>query len=163
MATLLARMANSQMAATALSALCKPLVPGLDLHRAGTCDLRDGILRLSCESAAQANKLRQALPRLLAELQRTKMDVNEIRLLVQPTKVPETGVGHTARGDKRMGSASPSISGNTPHNDFNSLKIQKFSRRLMTHLTSGPLRDAAENLLKSATGQRGKPSPSDQA
>ena len=162
-AGILARLAHNRAAADALQASCRQMVPGLDVRRPGICDLRDGTLRLNCQSAAQANKLRQATPRLLMDLQRRNLDVNEIKLSVQPSTVPETGVGDTVRRMDGTSGINPGKSGGQAREEFNSLKLMKFSNELRNKLDKGVLLEAVDRLWRSASAKASTAQTSEQA
>jgi hypothetical protein len=67
-ASLLDRWTTAQAVARVVAPLARTLAPGLDLADPGRCELRDGVLRVTVGSAAEAAKLRQAEPRFVAAL-----------------------------------------------------------------------------------------------
>jgi hypothetical protein len=92
-ARLLARWEATLRAARCISPVCRLLASGFDPLLPGRCELRDGVLWLTASSTAQAAKLRQSTPRLLATLGTEGLQVYEIRVRVEPgiTGYPEEG------------------------------------------------------------------------
>jgi hypothetical protein len=82
-AGLVRRLAISREAARLIAPLCTDLVPGFDALAPGACVLPDRDLKIFVRSNAQATKLRQAVPRLLAQLRRNGLEVIEIKVVVQ--------------------------------------------------------------------------------
>ena len=87
-ASLLARIARARAAGDIIAAACAEVAPAFDPTRPGACDLQDRVLRLWPRSGAQCTKLRQTAPRLLELLQRRGLEVIEIRVGVQPGRLP---------------------------------------------------------------------------
>lgn len=139
---LLARIEATQAAVAAIASALADIAPDLDLTRPGAADLNGGVLLLNTTSAAQAAKLRQALPRLLAVLHQEGAEVNEIRLRVQPRSPPApehslTEVNVEAdgtRGDRRRAAA-------------------RFARELAARLPESQLRTAAERMQRKLSEQ----------
>ncbi len=82
-AGLVRRLAASREAAGLIAPLCADLVPGFDALAPGACVLPDRDLKIFVRSNAQATKLRQAVPRLLARLRNNGLEVIEIKVVVQ--------------------------------------------------------------------------------
>lgn len=87
-AQLLARLRASQSVARLLAAASPPIGGGFDPLRPGVCELRGGLLLLTATSPAQAAKLRQEFPRLQKLLKRQGFDLNEIKVRLQPARMP---------------------------------------------------------------------------
>jgi hypothetical protein len=83
-ARLLARWEATQRCARCIDPVCRSLASGFDPLLPGRCELRDGALWLTASSTAQAAKLRQATPRLLASLGSEGNQVYEIRIRIEP-------------------------------------------------------------------------------
>ncbi len=83
-AGLLARVEAAQRIAAILAPECARLRLGFDASAPGRCELREKDIVLNLDSAAQAAKLRQALPRLNQALQQQGYGVYAIRIKVQP-------------------------------------------------------------------------------
>jgi preprotein translocase subunit SecD len=142
LAPLLARMAAGKRAARFLTPLCRQAIPGLDLLSPGTCDLRGGILRITCQSNAHANKLRQVMPRLRQELESQGVDVTQIKVTVQPRRTLET---------PSPAGRAPVTPSNTPSkNKELSSKILETSISLSKNIQPGALQDALRRLARSA-------------
>jgi hypothetical protein len=107
-ASLLARLEASQAASGILAPLVRGFAPGLDLQAAGRCELRDAVLWITVDSAAEAAKLRQAAPRLLAALASNGQQVYEMKTRVQAGKSPYPGQG--TAGDSSRGLDYPPVS-----------------------------------------------------
>lgn len=107
-ASLLARVEASQAAGRVLAPLVRALVPGLDLLPAGRCELRDAVLLITVDSAAEASKLRQAAPRLLAALASNGQQVYEMKTRVQAGISHYPGQG--TAGDSSRGLDYPPVS-----------------------------------------------------
>lgn len=92
-ARLLARVEATQRIARRIAPVCRSLAAGFDPLLPGRCEWREAILWLTASSAAQAAKLRQAVPRLLSTLGEEGIQVYEIRVRVEPgiTGDPEHG------------------------------------------------------------------------
>lgn len=91
--SLLARWETSQAISRVLAPLARSVAPGLDLLKPGCCELREGVLWIAVDSAAEAAKLRQAAPRLLAELVSHGMQVYEMKTRVQAGNTTYPGQG----------------------------------------------------------------------
>lgn len=107
-ASLLARLEASQAASGILAPIVRGLAPGLDLQTPGRCELRDAVLWITVDSAAEATKLRQAAPRLLAALASHGQPVYEMKTRVQAGKLPYPGQG--TAGDSSRGLDYPPVS-----------------------------------------------------
>ena len=107
-ASLLTRLETSQAASRVLVPLARGLVPGLDLQSAGRCELRDAVLWITVDSAAEATKLRQAAPRMLAALATNGLQVYEMKTRVQAGNSPYPGQG--TAGDSSRGLDYPPVS-----------------------------------------------------
>lgn len=92
-ASLLARWEASQAVSRVLAPVARSVAPGLDLHKPGCCELREGVLWIAVDSAAESAKLRQAAPRLLAELVSHGMQVYEMKTRVQAGNSTYPGQG----------------------------------------------------------------------
>jgi len=90
---LLARCEASARIGRLLQPLMRPVAPGLDLMVPGRCELRDGVLWIAVQSAAESAKLRQSAPRLLAALAADGCQVYELRTRVQPVATSYPGEG----------------------------------------------------------------------
>ncbi len=100
-AALLARWETSQAIGRILAPVARSLAPGLTLG-AGRCDLRDGILWITVESAAESAKLRQAAPRLVAALIAHGFAVYEMKTRVQAGVMPYPGQGTQVASSPEM-------------------------------------------------------------
>lgn len=100
---LVARWEAAQRAARCIAPVCSNLAAGFDPLPPGHCELRDGVLWLTVESAAQSAKLRQAVPRLLSVLAADGQRVYEIKTRVQPrgSCYPGDGTAPIDEGDRR--------------------------------------------------------------
>jgi hypothetical protein len=135
-------MAATRAAVAAIAATVADITPDLDLARPGAADLNGEVLLLNPTTAAQAAKLRQAVPRLLAVLHQEGTKVNEIRLRVQPPNPPASDQVLTevnlevdaAQNDRRLAAA-------------------RFARELAARLPESPLRTAAEQMQRRLTEQ----------
>lgn len=92
-AALLSRCETSARIGRLLQPLMRPVAPGLDLQAPGRCELRDGVLWIAVQSAAETAKLRQSAPRLLAALAADGCQVYELRTRVQPVVTSYPGEG----------------------------------------------------------------------
>jgi len=99
-AALLARLEAAQAVSRLLAPLTRSIAPGLDLLAPGRCELRDGVVWIAVESAAESAKLRQATPRLLAALSTHGVQVYEIKTRVQAggTSYPGQGRDEASSG-----------------------------------------------------------------
>lgn len=148
-ASLLARLEAAREAAQIIAPICAEIAPDFDPLRPGNCDLRDGVLRLWLRSSAHSTKLRQATPRLLASLRRQGLEVNEIKVGVQPDRVREK-----ARTDLRNNDAVARLpaTGEDKAEPRYSNPL-RFAQMLVLTLPDSALRRAAANLGKAmATG-----------
>lgn len=92
-AALLARWETSQTISRLLAPVARAVAPGMDLLAPGRCELRDGILWIAVDSAAESAKLRQSTPRLLAALSTHGLQVYEIKTRVQAGGTSYPGQG----------------------------------------------------------------------
>lgn len=97
-AALIARCETAQAIGRLLAPLARSVAPGIDLRAPGCCELRDGVLWIAVDSAAEATKLRQAAPRLLAALSSHGTRVYEMKTRVQAgdTSYPGQGTGEAS-------------------------------------------------------------------
>lgn len=102
-AALLARWETAQTVSRVLAPLARSVAPGLDLLTPGRCELRDAVLWIAVESAAESAKLRQAAPRLIAALSAHGLQVYEMK-----TRVQASGTSYPGQG--REGISSPEMS-----------------------------------------------------
>ncbi|MFN7888294.1 MAG: hypothetical protein ACK5OR_05830 [Betaproteobacteria bacterium] len=144
-AALLERLAATQSAAAAIADAVAELTPGLNLTQPGTADLHGETLLLNAPTAAAAAKLRQAIPGLLALLHQQGVEVNQIRLRVQPcgSAQPEAHVTQISDGpdtqtDQRRDAA------------------RRFAPELAARLPDSALGRAAERLQKKLDAQSGR-------
>ncbi|HYA65623.1 MAG TPA: hypothetical protein VEE84_02990, partial [Burkholderiaceae bacterium] len=143
-AALLGRIAASREAARIIAPICAEIAPDFDPFRPGSCDLRERELRIWLRSSAQSTKLRQATPRLLAALQRQGLEVNEIKVGVQPRRVREhdrfdgSNSAQLAREVEQSKAITPA-----PY-----IAPLEFSRQLVLTLPDSPLRRAVAALGK---------------
>jgi len=148
-ATLLARLAAAREAARIIAPICAEVAPDFDPLRPGNCDLRDGVLRIWLRSSAHSTKLRQATPRLLASLRRQGLEVNEIKVGVQPGRVRENAQPDPRNKDAVTRIAEVREGKTEAHYDA----PLKFAQKLVLTLPDSALRRAAANLGKAmATG-----------
>ncbi len=92
-AALLARWETSQTISRLLAPIARSVAPSMDLLAPGRCELRDGVLWIAVDSAAESAKLRQATPRLLAALSTHGLQVYEIKTRVQAGGTSYPGQG----------------------------------------------------------------------
>lgn len=92
-AALLARWETSQTISRLLAPIARSVAPGMDLLAPGRCELRDGVVWIAVDSAAESAKLRQATPRLLAALSTYGLQVYEIKTRVQAGGTSYPGQG----------------------------------------------------------------------
>ncbi len=100
------------------------------------CQIREHVLLVFASSAAQAAKLRQALPRLLAVIQERGLNLSEIRIRVQPGSMAEPisgGASDRTESAQRRPSAAAAL---------------QMADRLARTLRPSPLRDAVERLAR---------------
>ncbi|HYB52064.1 MAG TPA: hypothetical protein VED47_13235 [Burkholderiaceae bacterium] len=141
-AGLLGRIKASREAARIIAPICAEIAPDFDPFRPGSCDLRERELRIWLRSSAQSTKLRQATPRLLTALQRHGLEVNEIKVGVQPRKVRES-----ARNDAPNSAALPqdeALGARATQSTYTSGLA--FARKLALTLQDSALRRAAQAL-----------------
>ncbi len=84
---------HQQAISRVLAPVARSVAPGLDLLTPGRCELREGVLWIAVDSAAESAKLRQAVPRLLAELVAHGMQVYEMKTRVQAGNSTYPGQG----------------------------------------------------------------------
>jgi hypothetical protein len=101
-AGLLARWEAAQTIGRVLSPVMRSVAPGIASLAPGRCELRDGVVWIAVESAAESAKLRQATPRLLAALSAHGLQVYEIK-----TRVQAGGMSYPGHG--RDPASSPGI------------------------------------------------------
>jgi hypothetical protein len=141
-AQLLSRVHASQSIARTLAAASPPIGGGFDPLRPGACELRGGLLLLTATSSAQAAKLRQECPRLQKLLTHQGLDLNEIKVRVQPAHLPyreeatrATQVWASAESPRR--SADPTKDLTAP---------LRFADELALTLGDSPVKQAVERL-----------------
>ncbi len=141
-ASLLARLSAGRRAARAIAPVCAEIVPEFDPLRPGACDLRAGVLRIWLGSSAHSTKLRQALPRMQAALRGNSLEVNEIKIGIQPARLrkapagdalnkPPEAVNDRSTVDRRLREIH---------------KIKDFTRKLALTLPESELRRAIARL-----------------
>lgn len=141
-AALLARLQASQFAARALAAADPPIGAGFDPMRPGACELRDGLLLLTASSAAQASKLRQEFPRLQKLLTQQGLELNEIRLRLQPAHM-----SYREKASARAQvSGAPSASSEPAQSPGDCAAALRFADELALTLKDSSLREAVEHL-----------------
>ena len=138
-AALLGRLAAGREAARIIAPICAEVAPDFDPFRPGSCDLRERVLRIWLRSSAQSTKLRQATPRLLAALQHRGLEVNEIKVGVQPRRVRES---FAADALNRPGLAQDDLQ-RGQNKEAMYAKPLEFARKLALTLPDSPLRLAA--------------------
>ena len=94
-AALLARWETAQAVSRVLAPVAHSVAPGMDLLVPGRCDLREGVLWITVESAAESAKLRQAAPRFIAALASHGFEVYEMKCRVQAGGSSYPGQGMT--------------------------------------------------------------------
>jgi hypothetical protein len=157
-ATLLARLAAARQAARVIAPVCAEITPDFDPLKPGSCDLRSGVLRIWLRSSAHSTKLRQAIPRLLATLQRNNVEVSEIRVGVQPGRVREKPAGKPGNTDPHPRLTHPS----SREEMASTLKMQAFSRKLALTLPNSELRCAITRFGQSIDAKLAQMRDSDQ-
>lgn len=143
---LLARIAAGKKVAKHLVGLCRKVVPGLDVLSPGVCDLRAGVLHITCQSTAQANKLRQIVPRLQQELADQGIDLTQIKISVQPSRIP----ANTGESEGALDNTVRPTQPNPLKNKSTAVKILHFSQNLSNAVKPGPLQDALLRLACAA-------------
>mgnify|MGYP005813197269 CR=1 FL=1 len=110
-AALLARCETAARIGRLLQPLVRNVAPGIDLLAPGRCELRDGVLWIAVQSAAESSKLRQAAPRLLAALAADGCQVYEMRTRVQPvaTSYPGEGTDEASSFAQAQGARGPGV------------------------------------------------------
>jgi hypothetical protein len=141
-AALMARVAAARQTALLIAPVCATVAPEFDPLQPGACELRAGVLRIRLRSNAHSTKLRQAIPRLLAALQGSGLEVSEIKIGVQPTSVPGKD---SAKAAVKRG-AVPSRSGVVGQTAKSLGQLQAFSRKLALTLPNSELRRAVVRL-----------------
>jgi hypothetical protein len=147
-APLLSRLEHMQALQQALGPSLAQIAPSLDLARAGAVELREATLILNTSSAAQAAKLRHAVPGILRFLHQRGAQVNHIQVRVQPTLSSERD-GGTAPAD---GSLHANARESKVYASDNLQAALMAAEKLTLTISESPLRDAANRLL--ATLQR---------
>jgi hypothetical protein len=105
------------------------------------CQFKEQVLIVFAHSAAQATKLRQAIPRCLAALREQGMYLSEIRIRVQPVRLTQTKDSAAQTGpdvpasDRDIQSRSQQLK-----------PARAFAEKLALTLRPSPLRDAALRL-----------------
>lgn len=156
---LLARVERMQRIGLTLASAVARITPDFDVRDPRSVALTGNVLLLNALSAAQAAKLRQAVPGLLLHLHQNGVQVTEIRVRVQPalTSYPEQPTARpptpSPSGERRRctganglaeEAAPPIVAG-----------AQALADSLSTTLPDSPLRRAAERLK--AAFARGRP------
>ncbi len=157
-ANLLARLAASRRAATAIDPICRNIAPDLDALAPGVCDLRDDVLKICLRSSALANKLRQATPRLLAGLHCNGLQINEITITVQPARVRENAPSDA----KNSAEKPPSGASAVLRNESDYLGSIAFSGKLAVTLPESGLRLAAQQMEAAMRARLARMRESDQ-
>lgn len=103
------------------------------------CQIREHALLVFAPSAAQAAKLRQAIPRLLTVLRERGLNVSEIRIRIQPNLSAEPTEGTPDALSAAANSSQPRPS---------AAAALQLAERLAATLRPSPLRDAAERLAR---------------
>jgi hypothetical protein len=158
-ANLLARLAAARRAAELIAPLCTQIAPDFDPLIPGACDLREGVLRIWLHASAHCTKLRQSTPRLLDHLRSHGLEVNEIKVSVQPGRVR----ANPARDGSKKASIAGLVNAEDSDRAKNLLKLQDFSRKLALALTDSPLRQAADRLGHAAQAGLARMRESNQA
>lgn len=138
----LARLRVSETAARLVASSDVVRAAGFDATQPGACELRDGTLFLTANSAACAAKLRQGLPRLQKLLQQQGFEVIEMRVRVQPTRSNyREGTSGEADAEGR------SVGAGTASRSAAELRAPlAFADKLALTLPDTPLKHAAERL-----------------
>jgi hypothetical protein len=149
-ASLLARLEQIQRIGRTLAGAAARVVPDFDACDPRAVALKGNVLILNVFSAAQAAKLRQAVPGLLLHLHQNSVQVTEIQVRVQPalTSYPEQPTtpepatrpraapsGPEGAADAEGTARPPVVAG-----------AQALADTLATTLPDSPLRRAAERL-----------------
>jgi hypothetical protein len=141
-AQLLARLQTSQSVARILAGASPPIGGGFDPLRPGACELRGGLLVLTAVSSAQAAKLRQEFPRLKKLLKRQGLELNEIRVRIQPTYLPYCEP--VSNGAQVL--AGDEVASTSPRRPRSFEAPLRFADELALTLRDSPLRDAIQRL-----------------
>lgn len=157
-ASLLARLEQIQRIGRTLAGAVARVAPDFDACDPRAVALKGDVLFLNAFSAAQAAKLRQAVPGLLLHLHQNGLQVTEIRVRVQPaltsypeqptmperTDHPTTGrPGTEGAADPEGTSGPPVVAG-----------AQALAESLAATLPDSPLRRAAERLQAALARRR---------
>jgi hypothetical protein len=144
-AALIARCKRADQAARLVaSALGEPASsPSLPTF---TCQIREHTLIVFAASVAQAAKLRQRVPRLLAILQERGLNLNEIRVRVQP--------GPSAEADPMVRTTPASTASNAAEARQATAATLAFADELARKLRPSPLREAAVRLARRLRADR---------
>jgi hypothetical protein len=146
-AALLARCEAAREIGRLLAPLARTTAPGIDLLVPGRCELRDGVLWIAVESAAEAAKLRQAAPRLLAVLSAHGTRVYEMKTRVQ--------AGDTSYPGQGTGPASSLGQPFAPVTDRGVMAVERAARQL----PASALQQALQRLAVTLRGRCGAPPP----
>lgn len=139
---LLSRLRASQSVARLLASASPPIGGGFDALRPGVCELRGGLLLLTATSPAQAAKLRQEFPRLQKLLKQQGLDLNEIRVRLQPAHTfYREGASPSAQVPTSAEATSNSLG---PERDLSG--PLRFADELALTLRDSSLRAAVEHL-----------------
>jgi hypothetical protein len=138
-ATLIARCERADQAARILSKTLTEMNLSSGPIPLGACQIRERLLLVFATSAAQAAKLRQALPGLLRVLHERGFDLSEIRVRVQPAPSDEPDIG---------GGLVAPTPGNQKAPRLSTEEALRFADKLSLTLRPSPLRDAAVRLAK---------------
>jgi hypothetical protein len=147
---LLARIERTQRLGLTLAAAVARVAPDFDVRDPRAVTLKGDVLLLNAFSAAQAAKLRQAVPGLLLHLHQSGAQVTEIRVRVQPARMsyPEQPNG-AAQASRPSGEASP-CARTFGADEMTAPPVVAGARTLAEALAStlpdSPLRRAAERL-----------------
>lgn len=141
-AQLLSRVHASQSVGRALAAASPPIGGGFDPLRPGACELRGGLLLLTATSSAQAAKLRQECPRLQKLLTQQGLDLNEIKVRIQPAHLPYREEA------TRLTQVPPSAESTRGPADVNKRMAAplRFADELALTLGDSPVKQAVERL-----------------
>jgi hypothetical protein len=146
-ASLLDRWTTAQAVARVVAPLARGLAPGLDLADPGRCELRDGVLRVTVGSAAEAAKLRQAEPRFVAALAARGFAVYGMKTRVQ------------AGGSTYPGQGSPTTSSSgepfTAASAASVAAVQRGAGAVHAPALAGALARLADTLTRHAARSRG--------
>ncbi|MEW5882100.1 MAG: hypothetical protein AB1761_16850 [Pseudomonadota bacterium] len=141
-AQLRSRLRASQSVARLLAAASPPIGGGFDPLRPGVCELRGGLLLLTATSSAQAAKLRQECPRLQKLLTQQGLDLNEIKVRIQPARMPYREEATCTTQVHTVGEAPRQVADRTK--DISA--PLRFADELALTLSDSPVRQAIERL-----------------